>query len=424
MPMPAVIPWSLPRLVSVTSDAGLDDRLAALEAQVAALREAREEPITARRAEEIRAIALHVLADTDARIATLEAATAGWDRKFFIASADGGFRLTIDGQVQARYVWGHKDHAPGVDGSDGGFEVRRARVEFAGHVGDETWRYRLRLAFGRSDGVANLEDAHIEKILGGGWAMRFGQFKAPFFREHNLSSKRQLAVERSLVSDEFSQGRTQGVEIAWVGERFGFSASYNDGFEAEDVDALDGDVEYAATGRVEFLAAGEWDRFEDFTSWRGDEVAILLGAGVHVQRDESGTVAGPEEERFTWTVDGAIEGDGGNLSAAFVARHLDAADVDQLGLVVQGGVFVMDGWEVFGRYEWGDLDTAGAADLSLATVGFNRYWRKHALKLTADVGYAFDEVAAPFAAGGAGWRADAPGADGQIVVRSQLQLLF
>jgi hypothetical protein len=98
--------------------------------------------------------------------------------------------------------------------------------------------------------------------------------------------------------------------------------------------------------------------------------------------------------------------------------------MSQLGVVIQGGVFVTDHWEVFARYEWSDFDSAGVADLSIVTAGLVRYYHGDMLKWTTDVGVGLDPVASEFAATALGWRADAPGEDGQVVVRSQLQLLF
>ncbi len=70
-------------------------------------------------------------------------------------------------------------------------------------------------------------------------------------------------------------------------------------------------------------------------------------------------------------------------------------------MVVQGGLFFTEKWEAFGRYEWGGAD-GEAADLSILTVGINRYVRRHDLKLTADVGYGLNEVGRFWSSSGAG----------------------
>ncbi len=77
-----------------------------------------------------------------------------------------------------------------------------------------------------------------------------------------------------------------------------------------------------------------------------------------------------------------------------------------------------------GRYEWSDFDSPGVADLSVVTVGVVRYYNGNLLRWTTDVGVGLNPVDPAFASPRLGWRADAPGEDGQVVVRSQLQLLF
>ena len=54
----------------------------------------------------------------------------------------------------------------------------------------------------------------------------------------------------------------------------------------------------------------------------------------------------------------------------------------------------------------------------------SRFFRDDRVKWMTDIGYGFNPVAADFARRGTGWREDAPGQDGQVVIRSQLQLLF
>ena len=363
-----------------------------------------------------------VLADTDTRTNLLH---AGWDGKFFIHSADDSLRLNITGHIQTRFLYNHQERTPGIDSHRSGFEMRRAKLEMSGYVVDSSWRYRVRLAFNRGDGTANLEDAHLIKKLGDGWKLRVGQFKAPFYREHNISSKRQLAVERSLVSNAFSQGRTQGIELSWRGERIGFSTSLNDGFDGQNTAVLSDDVEFAFTSRVEYLAAGNWDHFEDFTSWPDDvDLAVMFGAAAHVQTTKMHTPAGSNDLLLSWTVDGSIESAGKNIFVALVGRHVDELGLDQFGVVVQGGLFVAPEWELFGRYEWADTDTPGVKNLSIITIGINRYFSKHQLKWTTDLGYGINSIGDPFAFGGGGWRADPAGREGQFVIRTQLQFLY
>jgi hypothetical protein len=407
-------------------DALRQARLDALEAKVRALQAARAEPwLTRARRAEVEALVADVLADADTRASGLDAsATGGWDDGFFIGSADGAFRLEIGGYLQVRFVANRQNDSP-VDDTRTGFENRRTKLFVTGHVVDPSWRYRVGLDISRRGGGASLSDAWIGKRLSERWRVRAGQYKPPFLREALVSASRLLAVERSLVNRQFRQGRSQGVSVTYRDERLSVEAMFHDGFGGRNEPALVEDTEYAITARAEVCAAGSWARQRDFSSWGEETLAVLVGAAIHYEREEYGTPSGPEEETISWTVDAGVKHGGANAYAAVIGRHLDVADADQLGLIVQGGLFVVpSAWEVFARYEYGDLDTSGVEDLHVITAGVTRYWLKHAVKWTTDVGLGLEEVSDAWASDALGWRADEPGEDGQIVLRSQLQLRF
>lgn len=431
-PIVPVLCWiataSVPVGIAAADSSNVELELAQLRAEVAQLRSAvGQDWLTEQRASEIRSIVQDVLADADTRASLLQSGmTAGWDKHPFLASADGNFKLEIQGQIQVRFVYGNRDNS-GDDDNRWGFENRRTKIKFAGHVIDPDWYYKVTGAFSKSSGSFDLEDGYIGRKLGGGWKLQFGQFKGPWMREELVSSSKQLAVERSLVNEEYNQGFQQGIQIAYNGDQFGFAAMVHDGLRADNTQWNVEDVEFAAGARAEFLAAGDWKQFDDFTSFPGSEFGAMIGAAVTYERDEFGTAAGPEEERYGFTVDCGLEFDGANLYGAFVyfSRDDDVSDSrDQYAFVVQGGVFLGDDWEGFLRYEYGDFDTTGVEDLSVITLGVNRYWAKHNLKWTTDLGFGLNEVAGSWASTSSGWQTDALDQDGQIVFRTQMQLLF
>jgi len=422
--------------------ADLTARVADLERVVARLRTVQDEPwLTSRRADEIRGLVQDVLADADTRSSLLQNGTAAsWNNGFYLGSVDGNFLLKVQGQLQARFVYNTLDNSPDDDHRSG-FENRRTKLIFSGHIIDQSWDYRIQSAVDRDGGDFGLDDAFIAKHFGD-WTLRVGQFKPPFMKEDLVSSSRQLAVERSLVNDEFNQGRSQGVELAYSGDQINAAVMINEGFDRSNTPALVEDTEFAVTARVEALLAGSWGQFKDFTSWPDETTAVMIGAAVHYEQEEFGTGDGlfidanadgiddtfndDELETLTFTADVSLEFGSANAFAALVYRDIDSESVsaEQLGVVVQGGVFLSDDWEIFARYEWGDLDAAGVEDLSVITFGVNRFWAKHALRWSTDIGIGLNEIAEPWSASGAGWRTDDVGQDGQIVIRSQMQLLF
>jgi len=394
--------------------------------------------LTEQRAEQIRGIVHDVLADADTRASLLSSGmNAGWDDGFFLGSADGNFRLNIKGQMQFRYIYNYQsDPSPLGDGDRhrSGFENARTQLIFTGHIVNPQWIYRVQGNFLRSGGRFELEEAYMGYAFGNGLTVLAGQFRVPMLREFLVTEMHQQAIERSLVHQEFTAGRTQGVAVNYRTDLLNFTGGFTDGHPA--TGGFNSawsmrNVEYSLTGRLEAKLAGEWDQFSDFASWPGDEFGLLIGSAIHWQDGEFGT-ADDELEVVQWTVDAQAEFGGFNLFAYFVGRHLDSntVNLDQYGFVMQGGYFITDDWELFARYEWGD-DDLGGEDLNLITVGANRYFAGNRIKWSADVGFALDEVSSTWGSGfiGAGgdlsgWRTDRPGEDGQIVIRSQLQLVF
>jgi len=417
-----------------------DARIAALEAEVSRLRG--EGDLHEHRAAEIRAMVHDVLADADTRASLLsQGMTAGYDGGFMIGSSDGNFQLKLTGQVQTRFVL-NKIRGSGLsssDKTDWGVEMRRTKVQFAGHVVDPSWRYQVRGAFNRGadNGAFELEDAFIEKRLDGGWAVRFGQFKAPFLREELVSSGRQLAVERSLLNERYNQDYSRGVQVGYSQDQFRLWAMLNTGHGADQTawagdlgntrygSALGADREFGISARVEFLAAGNWNQFGDFISAPGSEYGAMIGAAVAYDHDGDGPGNNDNSDNvFAATIDATIKGDAWALYAAGIYYGFDGpTSRDEYGFLIQGSYAFNADWDVFARYEWADTDIGGAEKLSVITVGVNRYFAKHQVKWTTDIGYSLNEIENTFASGGAGWRTD-QGDDGQIVFRSQLQLLF
>ncbi len=376
-----------------------------------------------RRAAEIRTLVEDILADAESRAARLDdAAGSGWDKGFVVRSADGNFLIRANLLFQLRFAFNHRNHST-ADGTRWGFEVRRARIITSGHIVDPTLTYKMSVALT----TGQIRDAYVNKNLGGGFELRVGQFKLPFLREFLVSATKQQAAHRSLIAASDNAGRSEGVQVSYQGERWRFAGALSDGVNATGIPSLSPDTRIAVTGRVEFVAAGEWSRFAALTSPRESGTGVLLGAAVHLQRRDAGAPLS-HAEQLLWTADVSIQLGGANLFGYVVGHRLsiDAVSVDasRLAAVFQGGVYVTPIWEVFGRYEWAKPDTVGESDLSLLTAGFNCYLHGQQLRWTTDVGVGLKPVSVTFADGSANWLADQPGRDGQVVVRSQLQLLF
>lgn len=404
---------------------GTEDTIARLEARVAEL-EAQQggDWLTEQRAEQIKGLVHDVIADADTRSSLLQSGmTSGYNNGFYLGSSDGNFSLTMNGHMQTRFIYNNSDENADDD-HRWGFENSRTKLIFSGNAVSPDWTYKIEGDFG-SDGDFSLLDAYISWDYGSGWSVRMGQFKRPFLREELVDSRHQLAVERSGVNEIFTGGRTQGIAMSYASDTWRLTSSYNDGDNTDNTPWSAETTEYSLGARAEFLLQGNWDQFMDFTSPNGDEQGIMVGVAVKSQVDEYGTAAAGEVERLGFTVDGSFEFGGANLFAAFVWDSYDddgAIDADLMGFVVQGGMYFNDDWEGFIRYEYVDFDLPGVEDASLLTIGVNRYFSGHNLKWTTDLVWGIDEV--PIDSDILGLRADTPGEDGQLAIRSQLQLAF
>lgn len=417
--------------------------------------------LSEQRASEIRGIVQDVLVDAESRTSFQDsAATAGWNKGFFLASPDGNFKLKISGQIQLRYVVNHANGlssaspaAPNGDGApyEWGGENRRSKLKFSGHVIDPSWTYTVKGGFQReAGGTFRLEESWIAKSFGEGWKVKVGQFKAPWMREELVSSSRQLAVERSIVNEYFNQGYAQGIELSHTAENYRVSAWAGDGIGSRGLGPARANSQntpwnqtstnYSFVARGEWKFAGEWGQFKDFSSRRGSEFAAMAGVSGLVQRANqnigpaNGTLASGVTADLTLDFDGASIFASGVWTNIARPESQGGATSNPFGFTIQGGYFVSEDVEVFGRYEYMDYDYAqslAAADSGKfdgMTVGAN-WFINPAVKLTLDwtINFAsLDNSSAnsAFVSNSAGFRPDQPGAKNQWALRAQLQLLF
>ncbi|MBX3315714.1 MAG: hypothetical protein KF902_02490 [Phycisphaeraceae bacterium] len=363
-------------------------------------------------------------------------APAGHDGSgFFIGSEDGAFKLKIGGQIQFRYVANFRDEPTDSDDDyTGGFQTRRERLEFSGNVINKETTFLIQTDFSRSNGGASLLDAWVRHSFNENWSLRFGQFKAPLLREELVSGKRMLAADRSITNGVFTQARSQGIQLEYDADRVKLAGAFTDGLNTLNTD-FDSSTEadYGLTGRAEILLKGDWKRFADFTSWRGSDFGAMVGVAGHWQSGGS-TGGTTDTDVLEYTVDLSLEGNGWNAFAAFIGRSTDPAsgeDVDDFGVVVQGGAFLTDKTELFARYDvvMPDDDRGSSSDdFSTVTVGVNHYFieKSHAAKFTADLLYFIDAQSDSSSlvsrSTGVGLLPDTE--EGQVAARLQFQLLF
>ncbi len=165
-------------------------RLETIESRLERLELGADEPswLAEARAEEIRVLVADVLADADARMALADGKqTAGWDDEFFLASADGKFRVEVSGQLQTRYVWNRRQ-SPTVQTTQAGFEVRRAKVKLDGHILTPRLGFTVGTAKVGATGVFVLQSFNIRYRLSDELRVFVGRARPPLLREEQVSS--------------------------------------------------------------------------------------------------------------------------------------------------------------------------------------------------------------------------------------------
>ena len=424
----------------------MQDEIAELRAQTG------DTWLTEERANQIRLLVEDVLTDADTRSSLLQdGATAGWDGRFFLASADGRFRLNVGGQMQFRWIWNYHDQAPAYVY---GFENTRTKLVFSGHMFSRDLTFKVQGDFGAqpsapgASGPNTLQDAWIRWMVNSDWSLRFGQFKLPYNREFLVDSMYQQVIERSLVSERGNLGRSPGIELTYGGRNRTFSVALSNGGEfnvapglviPDDVanvplfvnSSSPLDTDYAVTARYQHKFAGTWDQFRQLTSPPGEAFALLWGIAGHYQRNDPHST-GTARDHSSWvaaTTDVSVQWGGANLFSSFVWNYFDIPNnnVNTFAWTLQGGMYFTEKFEGYARFEWGRFIINGdpfQKDLVAVTIGGNYYLDGQDVKLSADVGFGLNPVSTFWNSDIAGWRTDAPTVRPQIVVRTQFQLLF
>lgn len=406
-----------------------------------------------------RAYAAELVADAGSRASLLQGGGgAGFDGAGFnISDGTGNNVLYIGGAAQFRYTASFRDDE--VNGEDEelnedfthGFSTPNTRIWTWGHVWSKDLTYKIQL-HSDEDGGWDMEDAWGEYAFEGGMAFRWGQFKLPLLREENIDSEKQLLIDRSVVNHVFSQGYSQGVQLSYTTDSFRFAGAFSDGLNTSGTDFNSAaESDYALTARFDFKISGDsWNRFNDFTSWRSQDFAALVGGAVHWQDggETGGTI---EAEVLRYTIDGSVEGSGWNLYGAFIGDSSevgDNGDADNFGSIVQGGIFVTDQVELFGRWDALWLDENAVVDgededLHFLAAGVNYYIspESHAVKFTGQIGYALNSTSGVYFAGSDGGTPDDPtddtaafgstdngflgqAEDGEFNIQLQMQVMF
>ena len=407
-----------------------------LQSEVAQLKNQDNQWLNEQRSDQVRSLIHDVIADADTR-SSLQGtgANAGYNKGAFIQSSDGNWKLKINGQLQSRWLYNDPN---GLD-SQHGFEQRRTKIKFSGHIGDPSWVYKIALTWSRVGG-SNTEDAWAGKKFDDGSWFKFGQFKQNFLRENIISSSKKLTVESSMLNNAFKYGWSQGIEYGWKNEDIKIIVQYTDGPGQSNTAALSAPTN-AWVARTEFrFGEAGWKDFDYLTSKSGAKSGWLIGVAYENYDNDGGTFEygnANANESNGWTVDVSYRSDGWNVFGYMVEttgkNTANADEVDSSGWLLQGGFLANDNVELFAQYQEGEVSGSNM-DMDAIRIGFN-YWPtagSNNIKWSTDVAWAGKTItnggagtpSADWISSGNGWRADTGSEKDQMLLRTQLQILF
>ncbi len=379
------------------------DQIADMQAQIDSLRSELSQVqvdqgdnwLNERRAEEVKGLIMEVLSDADTRASMLnDGATAGYGEDgFFIMSPDGAFAMYVSGQINFQYIYNNQDDSTmsSDDDDEGGFQLRRAKVNLDGHISSPKTGYHF--VFARdwfdSGNAVILEEYNINHQINDNLQVAAGLMLLPFLAEDLVDSTRLLAVERTPTNEFFTLNRAEGVRLRYSDGPLLLTFMLSDGADSERSDFEDDESEVSITGRADYVVQGEREQGRDFTGWSGQEQFLRIGGAYHFEYGDGRN--GGTDNYHAHTIDAHFENGPLNLFAAYTGASIDpdsssSSDRDMDGIVVQGGLHVVpDKVEVFGQWFYIDGDVSGEDEFDGCVAGVNYYINGHKSKLTFDV---------------------------------------
>jgi len=385
-----------------------------------------------------KAYAAELKADAQARASGLGSSNG-------LSLAEGDSKVVLGGFTQFRYYLNFRDDPgdglPHQSGFTNGFEATRTRLQATGNVLSKDFTFKVEGEFTADGGSFTLLDAFARWGFDNGMGVIIGQWQNPLWREWALSPKGELGADMSVVSGVFNPGYTQGVAFNWRGDAWNVIVAADDGFRSGNTSYTSaGEADMGVTGRFEFKGGGDWKVFDDFSGWRGQDTAWLVGAGLHWQHngDTNNFTTVQQGQIMEGAIDFQIEGNGWNGYAGVIWARQDPDSggqaIDDFGVVLQGGIFVSDNVELFAGYNgiFPDDDYGAGLDSNFSTimggVNFYPFAKSSAVKFTADLQWFLDkqsETGTIAAAGVPAFTGLLPdSSDNQVALRFQLQVTF
>ncbi len=343
-----------------------------------------------------------------------QAATAGYDRGFFLATTDGLHLLRFN--LVAQFGWfASRDFSETHSQAQSVFELESLRLRLTGHAFTDRLTFFLDLELAPS---ARRFQATADTVSEGYFVyhrrpwehLRFkgGRFRPRFTSGEEAADHALMFAARSIVNEFFTVGRTEGIAIVVENLRGGRSAvefSVTNGSERFNPDApVVGDDSRAVVSlRWARTLLGEgvpWTH----TAYEGDpeqsgEPVLVLGIGFHVEDTVIGSMAQVRYRQVTVDLTWRHEGNWAtlNLFGRFHKDGVSGGGGEDFGAHAAFARFLVPGRLALafrlGWIEYAPI-SGGGSDLFEATFSFIYTWRDEAgsvpgdrLKVNLDLGY-------------------------------------
>lgn len=344
-------------------------------------------------------------------------------------SADSVTRITMRFRMQQLLTVRSDDAADqGID--QVAFQVRRARLIFAGTVVDPRLSVKLELGFTRSDlDSRNTDFANILLDAAASWRLNshflaiMGQAKLPGNRQRVISSGELELPERSIVNSRFTLDRDVGVQLWWADTLGGTPLHLRTALSnGEGRNASGNDNGLAWTARLEWQPLGPFlpggDNHEgDLERHPAPRLAIAATTQYNDGTIRTGGQLGPAlhspRSMTTWEADALLKYRGLSVYSEVATRNADDPVTTAVGAPNR---FVYVGWGrmVQASYQLGRgfspvvrwalvtpddviADEAGGARQEQWGGGITKYVNRHRVKTTLEVLH--DKVSANAAGG-------------------------
>jgi hypothetical protein len=333
--------------------------------------------------------------------------------------------LRIDGLIQTRYQANLTNGQVMGDDLTVGWTNPRIRLRTRWDPTDRI-SAMIQIDGGAGSTVMRLLDAEFEYEVNEHLSIRLGQGRIHYSREYAISITRQLGMDRTAVDRTLGIRRGEFINFRLRSDRTRGELFFSDGgFSANTRFNSPRAADFAVTARAEHLFLGDsFAPFRDFSAFRGTEESLMGGFAVHYADNDNAL-----PDFFRATGDLSYENDGFNLfGSAYLRQDLTSDGTpSDLGFVFQGGRFITDQVELFGRYSVviPDVDRTRDDPFHEFTIGSNHFIvpDSHAFKLTIEVIYYASDVTNGIVLP-SGRIALVPSTSAQFAARAQLQLQF